>query len=163
MDPGRTCSRTSGRPPQVNGTVQDLSPSRSLGVSASCANVAPNLRGPPSPVRGGRASLGSLNLPGSKLPGPPSPGRRSILVRSPLRGRGHSPAKLSPRNHNPLTGKLRTPSPVQKRTGRYSPARTSKSWLGPQRVPSEATEGPERKTEKSLSVPNLIVSVDECR
>ncbi|XP_037552064.1 FYVE, RhoGEF and PH domain-containing protein 4 [Nematolebias whitei] len=167
-DPDQTSSRTSGKPLQVNGTVQDLSPSRSLGGSASCANVAQNLRGPPSLVRGGRASLGALSPAGSahgasKLSGPSTSGRRSFQVRSPLRGGGLSPAKLSPRNHNPLMGKLRTPSPVQKRAGRYSPARTSRSWLGPQRVPSEAIEEPERRAEKSLSVPNLIVSVDECR
>lgn len=107
-----------------------------------------------SPVRhtGGIPNLTSTPVYGSLSPG--------------KRGRqegGYSPAKLSPRNLRPLAGKLRTPSPVQGRVGSYSPARNSKSWLGLHRIPSGKKEGQEKRAGKSLSVPDLIVFLDENR
>eukprot|EP00064_Thunnus_orientalis_P021135 superscaffoldBa00006236_g21290 len=65
--------------------------------------------------------------------------------------------------HAAHTGKLRTPSPVQGRMGSYSPAKNSKSWLGLNRIPSSKMEGHEKRAGKSLSVPNLIVYLDESR
>ncbi|KAM3588004.1 uncharacterized protein V6R79_018774 [Siganus canaliculatus] len=46
--------------------------------------------------------------------------------------------------------------------GSYSPSRSSKSWLGLHRFPSKM-EGREKKTGKSLSVPDLIIYLDESR
>lgn len=91
-----------------------------------------------------------------------SPGKRSNRS-SPLKEGGHSPARLSPKSKSPLTGKLRTPSPVQRKVGSYSPVRNSKSWLGFQRAPSPKMEGEDVRTVKSLSVPDLIVYLDESR
>lgn len=59
--------------------------------------------------------------------------------------------------------KLRTPSPVQKKMGSFSPAKSSKSWLGLHRISSEKLEKQEKKAEKSLSVPDLIAYMDETR
>ncbi|KAM4570283.1 FYVE, RhoGEF and PH domain-containing protein 4-like isoform 2-T2 [Odontesthes bonariensis] len=58
-------------------------------------------------------------------------------------------------------GKLRTPSPVQKRMGSYSSAKSSKSWLGLHRISGDKPERQEKK--KSLSVPDLIVYMNEDR
>lgn len=93
--------------------------------------------------------------------GSTSPGKRSNW--SPLKEGGRSPARLSPRSQSPLAEKLRTPSPVHLRVGSYTPARNSKSWLGFQRAPSAKMEGQDVRTMKSLSVPDLIVYLDESR
>lgn len=177
----QTHSPTTGKllPQQVNGTEQDQSPNRGCGVSVSCVSPAQNCRGSPSPVRGrgnsflngvsgahispARHTQGIPNLTSSPVLGSPSPGKRGIQSCSPLREGGHSPAKLSPRNQSPLAGLLRTPSPVQGRMGSYSPAKNSKSWLGLHRIPSGKIEGQEKRAGKSLSVPDLIVYLDESR
>ncbi|XP_033987378.1 FYVE, RhoGEF and PH domain-containing protein 4-like [Trematomus bernacchii] len=151
---------------------QEQSSNRGVG----CVSPTQNCLGSPSPIRGGgnsflnvsgahispaRLSPGSLG--GSPLLGSPSPGKRGLHSRSPSREGGHSPAKLSPRNRRSLSGLLRTPSPVQGRMGSYRPAKNSKSWLGLHRIPSWKTEGKEKKAGKSLSVPDLIVYMDENR
>ncbi|KAM6895781.1 uncharacterized protein FYW49_019662 [Xenentodon cancila] len=171
------CNPTTGKVPlqQVNGAEPDRSPSRDYGVSF------PALIGleEPGQVRGGvsyflnsaswahispaRHAQGVPSHTSGPVLGSPSPGKRGIQSCSPLREGGHSPAKLSPRNHSPLMGKLRTPSPVQKRTGSYSPANNSKSWLGLNRISNEQTERREKRVEKALSVPDLIVYMDEGR
>ncbi|XP_070847754.1 FYVE, RhoGEF and PH domain-containing protein 4-like isoform X1 [Chaetodon trifascialis] len=166
-------------PPQVNGAEQDQSPKRVCGLSISCVSPAQSCLGSPSPVRGGgnsflngastarispaRHTEGIPNFTSSPVFGSPSPGKRGIQSCSPLRDGWHSPAKLSPRNRSPLAGKLRTPSPVQGRMGSYSPAKNSKSWLGLHRIPSSMMEGQEKRAGKSLSVPDLIVYLDENR
>ncbi|KAK5876800.1 hypothetical protein CesoFtcFv8_026116 [Champsocephalus esox] len=144
---------------------QEQSPNRGVG----CVSPAQNCLASPSPIRGGgnsffnvsgahispaRLSPGSLR--GSPLLGSPSPGKRGLHSCSPSREGGHSPAKLSPRNLSPRSGLLRTPSPVQGRMGSSRPAKNSKSWL--RRIPSCKKEGKEKK---SLSVPDLIVYMDE--
>ncbi|XP_057709696.1 FYVE, RhoGEF and PH domain-containing protein 4-like isoform X1 [Corythoichthys intestinalis] len=100
-------------------------------------------------------------LASSPTLGSPSPGKRGIHNCSPLKEGGHSPAKLSPRNRSPLLGLLKTPSPIQGKMGSYSPASTSKSWLGLHKIPSEKNLVQEKHAGKSLSVPNLIVYLDE--
>ncbi|CAK6984531.1 FYVE%2C RhoGEF and PH domain-containing protein 4-like [Scomber scombrus] len=164
---------------KVNGT-EDQSPNRSYGVPFSYISPAQNCQGSPSPVRRGGCSFlngeqlsparhpqGIPILVGSPLLGSPSPGKRGIQNCSPLREGGHSPAKLSPRNHSTLIGRLRTPSPIQGKMGSYSPARNSKSWLGLHRIPSSKMERQEKMAEKmagkSLSVPDLIAYLDESR
>ncbi|XP_051247967.1 FYVE, RhoGEF and PH domain-containing protein 4-like isoform X2 [Dicentrarchus labrax] len=174
-------SPTTGKliPQCVNGTEQDQSPNRGCVVSISCVSPAQKCLGSPSPVRGGgnsflnglfgahispaRHTQGIPNLTSSPVFGSPSPGKRGIQSCSSLREGGHSPAKLSPRNRSPLAGILRTPSPVQRRMGSYSPAKYSKSWLGLHRIPAGKSEGQEKKRGKSLSVPDLIVYLDESR
>ncbi|XP_054480482.1 FYVE, RhoGEF and PH domain-containing protein 4-like isoform X2 [Anoplopoma fimbria] len=164
---------------QDNGTEQDQSPKRGYGVSVSCVSPAHNCLGSPSPTRRGwtcllngvsaahispaRHTQGIPHITSSPLLGSPSPGKRGIQSRSPLRVGGHSPARLSPRNHSPLSGLLRTPSPLQVRIGSYSPAKNSKSWLGLYRIPSSKMEGQDKRAGKSLSVPDLIVFLDENR
>uniref|UniRef100_A0A665TDD4 FYVE, RhoGEF and PH domain containing 4b n=1 Tax=Echeneis naucrates TaxID=173247 RepID=A0A665TDD4_ECHNA len=106
---------------------------------------------------------GMPHLSSSPVLGSPSPSKRGIQNCSPCREGGHSPAKLCPRNPSPLTGKLRTPSPILGRHGSYSPAKNSKSWLGLHRIPGSKMEGGNMGTGKSLSVPNLIVFLDESR
>lgn len=165
-------SPTAGKllPQQVN--TKNLSPNRAY---VSCVSPTQKCPGSPSPIRGGgnsflngahvspaRHTLGIPHLTTSPLLGSPSP-KRGIQSCSPLSEGGHSPAKLSLRNHSPLRGLLRTPSPVQCRIGSYSPAKSSKSWLGLHRIPSSKMEGQEKKTGKSLSVPDLIVYLDESR
>ncbi|XP_070710316.1 FYVE, RhoGEF and PH domain-containing protein 4-like [Pempheris klunzingeri] len=166
-------------PQRSNGTEQDLSPNRGCEVSVYCVCPAQSCLGSPSPVRGGgngflngvsrayispaRHAQGITNLTSSPVLGSPSPGKRGIQSCSPLREGGHSPAKLSPRNRSPLAGLLRTPSPVQGRMGSYSPAKNSKSWLGLHRIPSGKMEGQEKRARKSLSVPDLIVYLEENR
>lgn len=176
--PTQAHSPTSGKllPHQVNGTEQDQSPNRGYGRCVSCINQAHNCLGSPSPVRGGGNSLlsgahvsparhtqGIPNIISSPIFRSPSPSKRGIQSCCSLREGGHSPAKLSPRNQSPLVGKLRTPSPVQGRIGSYSPAKNCKSWLGLHRIPSSKMEGKEKKAGKSLSVPDLIVYLDESR
>ncbi|XP_056223521.1 FYVE, RhoGEF and PH domain-containing protein 4-like isoform X1 [Seriola aureovittata] len=173
-------SPTTGKlPPRVSGTEEDRSPNRSCGFSVPCVNPAQNCLSPPSLDRGGgsfflngvpgahisptRLVQGIPHLASSPVLGSPSPGKRGIQNCSPFREGGHSPAKLSPRNLSPLTGKLRTPSPVLWRKGSYSPAKNSKSWLGLHRIPGSKMEGQEMRTGKSLSVPDLIVYMDESR
>ncbi|TMS03068.1 FYVE, RhoGEF and PH domain-containing protein 4 [Larimichthys crocea] len=176
--PTQAHSPTSGKllPHQVNGTEQDQSPNRGYGRCVSCINQAHNCLGSPSPVRGGgnsflsgahvspaRHTQGIPNIISSPIFRSPSPSKRGIQSCCSLREGGHSPAKLSPRNQSPLVGKLRTPSPVQGRIGSYSPAKNCKSWLGLHRIPSSKMEGKEKKAGKSLSVPDLIVYLDESR
>ncbi|XP_077565751.1 FYVE, RhoGEF and PH domain-containing protein 4-like [Stigmatopora nigra] len=101
-------------------------------------------------------------LASSPTLGTPSPGKRGIHNCSPMKEGGHSPAKLSPRNPSSLSGLLKTPSPIQGKIGSYSPGSTSKSWLGLHKIPSEKNVVQEKKYPgKSLSVPNLIVHLDE--
>lgn len=177
----QTYNPTTGKVPvqQVNGTEPKRSPNRDYGVSLPCVSPTLNCQSAPSPVRGGvghflnaaswahispaRHTQGIPSHTSCPILGSPSPGKRGIQSCSPLREGGHSPAKLSPRHHSPLMGKLRTPSPVQKRTGSYSPATNSKSWLGLNRVSNDQMERQERRVEKALSVPDLIFYVDEGR
>lgn len=165
-------------PQQVKGTTKDLASNRECGICITCVSLQA-CQGSPSPVRGRESSfLNPLsgehispcrqtqqipNLSSCLVSRSPSPAKRSIHGCSPLREKGHSPAKLSPRNHSPLMGKLRTPSPVQKKMGSFSPAKSSKSWLGLHRISSEKLERREKKAEKSISVPDLIVYMDETR
>ncbi|KAM4712257.1 FYVE, RhoGEF and PH domain-containing protein 4-like [Anableps anableps] len=176
----QACNPTSDtvKPQQVNGTTKDQTSNRDCGVCISCVSLQ-TCQGSPSPVRGGGSKfLNPLsgehlipcmqaqeipNLSSCLVSRSPSPAKRSIQGCSPLRERGYSPAKLSPRNRSPLMGKLRTPSPVQKKMGSFSPAKSSKSWLGLHRITSEKLEKREKKAEKSLSVPDLIVCMDETR
>ncbi|XP_068162454.1 FYVE, RhoGEF and PH domain-containing protein 4-like isoform X2 [Antennarius striatus] len=104
-----------------------------------------------------RSGLGIRSLPTSPNSGSPSPSKGGIHGCSPLN------EKLSPRNLSPLAGKPRTPSPVQGRTLTHSSARKSKKWLGLPRNPSGKMEGRERRAAKSLSVPDLIVCLEETR
>jgi len=166
-------------PRGVSGAQPGLSAHRDYGGSLSCVTLTQNYQGSPSPVRGGgsnflnagsgahispaRQAQGIPKLTSCPVSGSPSPGKRGIQSCSPLREGGHSPAKLSPRNHSPLMGKLRTPSPVQKRMGSYSPAKNSKSWLGLHRISSDNPERQEKKRGKSLSVPDLVVYMNEDR
>ncbi|XP_041834110.1 FYVE, RhoGEF and PH domain-containing protein 4-like isoform X2 [Melanotaenia boesemani] len=177
----QTYSPTTGKktPQGVGGAGSVQSPHRDYRSSVSCISPAQNYQASPSPVRGAGSNFlnaasrthispaiqaqGVSKLTNCPVLGSPSPGKRGIQSCSPLREGGHSPAKLSPRNHSPLMGKLRTPSPVQKRMGCYSPAKNSKSWLGLHRISSDKVETQEKKTEKSLSVPDLIVYMDEGR
>uniref|UniRef100_A0A674PC19 FYVE, RhoGEF and PH domain containing 4b n=1 Tax=Takifugu rubripes TaxID=31033 RepID=A0A674PC19_TAKRU len=109
-----------------------------------------------SPVKRPR---GVPTLMTSPVFGSTSPRKRSN--RSPLKEGGHSPARLSPRSQSPLAEKLRTPSPVHLRVGSYRSVRNSKSWLGFQRAPSPKMEGQDVRTMMSLSVPDLVVYLDE--
>lgn len=103
----------------------------------------------------------------SPLLGPPSPGEGDIPSCSPSRGGGgeggHSPAKLSQRKHSALRRFLRTPSPTQGTSKSDSAAKKSKSWLGLHRIPNGKMEAQEKRAGKSLSVPDLIVYLDESR
>ncbi|XP_072235228.1 FYVE, RhoGEF and PH domain-containing protein 4-like isoform X2 [Leuresthes tenuis] len=166
-------------PQRVPGAQPGLSAHRDYGGSLSCGTLTQIYQGSPSPVRGGgsnflnaasganvspaRQAQGITKLSSCPVSGSPSPGKRGIQSCSPLREGGHSPAKLSPRNRSPLMGKLRTPSPVQKRMGSYSPAKSSKSWLGLHRISSDNPERREKKRRKSLSVPDLIIHMNEDR
>lgn len=172
----QACSLTPGKvpPQQNNGTEENQN--RCNGVSISCVSPQNCLDSPSK--EGGRYFLngvldphinparhpqGILNLTSRPLSGSPSPGKRGIQSCSPLREEGHSPGKLSPRNYRPLTGKLRASSPVQGKMGSYSPAKSSKSLLGLHRISSEKIERWEKRAGKSLSVPDLIVYLDESR
>ncbi|XP_023206382.1 FYVE, RhoGEF and PH domain-containing protein 4-like isoform X1 [Xiphophorus maculatus] len=168
----QACHRTldTVKPQQGNDTTD-----RDGRICVSC--VSPQTcRGSPSPVRGGGGNfLNPLSAEHPRLAQvvpnrssclvsrSPNPAKINIQGRSPLRETGHGPAKLSPRNRNPLMAKLRTPSPVQKKMGSFSPAKSSKSWLGLHRISSEKLEKREKKAEKSLSVPDLIAYMDETR
>ncbi|XP_034529111.1 FYVE, RhoGEF and PH domain-containing protein 4-like [Notolabrus celidotus] len=172
-------SPTTGKllPQHVHGT--DHSPKGCSSISVSCVSPSGVGLSSPSPVRGGgtrflngvsggqispaQHALGISNLTSSPVLGSPSPGKRGVQSRSSLRERGHSPAKLSPRNRSPLIRKLRTPSPVQGNMGSYSSAKNSKSWLGLHRIPSGKNEGKEKKGGKSLSVPDLLFYLEERR
>lgn len=164
---------TAGQAAGAGDAEQDQGLRRSNG--ASCSSSGQTGVCSSSPVRADvNAPLGEVTLSPVKRPrgvptlmtspvfGGTSPGRRSHRS-SPSKEGGHSPARLSPGSRSPLTGKLRTPSPVQRKAGRYSPARNSKSWFGFQRAPSPKMEGGEVLTAKSLSVPNLIVYLDQSR
>lgn len=155
-------------PQAAEGTEQHQSPERSC-VSAGHTPVCSS-----SPVGGGvNTPVDEVTLsPVKRLRGVPtlltspvfgstSPGKRSNW--SSLKEGGCSPARVSPRSQSPLADKLRTPSPVHLRVGSYSPVRNSKSWLGFQRAPSTKMEGQDVRTMKSLSVPDLIVYLDESR
>ncbi|XP_054655987.1 FYVE, RhoGEF and PH domain-containing protein 4-like [Dunckerocampus dactyliophorus] len=155
---------SSKRSPQHFNCATDKSP-----IPACChTSPSPNKAGASCFLHGAHLSPVRLS-PSQKIPkiasspalGSPSPGKRGIQNCSPVREGGHSPAKLSPRNRSPLSGILRTPSPVQSKVGSYSPARNSKSWLGLHRIPSGKMECQEERAGKSLSVPDLIVYLDE--
>uniref|UniRef100_A0A3B5M9K7 Uncharacterized protein n=1 Tax=Xiphophorus couchianus TaxID=32473 RepID=A0A3B5M9K7_9TELE len=166
----QACHRTldTVKPQQGNDTTD-----RDGRICVSC--VSPQTcRGSPSPVRGGGGNF--LNPVSAEHPRlaqvvpnrssclvsrSPNPAKINIQGRSPLKETGHGPAKPSPRNRNPLMAKLRTPSPVQKKMGSFSPVKSSKSWLGLHRISSEKLEKREKKAEKSLSVPDLIAYMDE--
>lgn len=156
-------------PHQVNGTEEDHTPKRGYGVSVSCVCPAQNCLGSPSPVRGGGSSFlngvsgAHISPASSSFLGSPSPGKQGFQECSPLREEGRSSGKLSPRNHSPLTGKLRTPSPVQGRMGSCTPVKSSKSWLRLHRISSNKMKGQEKRVGKSLSVPDLIVYLDDSR
>lgn len=168
-----TAGQATGLLPQgVESTEQDQSPKSSNGVSCVSSGQTPICSS--SPVRGDvntpldevtlspvKRHCGVLTLMTSPIFGCTSPGKISSRS-SPLKEGGHSPARLSPRSQSPLTGKLRTPSPVQRKVGSYTPVRNSKSWLGFQLAPSPKI-GEVVRTVKSLSVPNLIVYLDENR
>ncbi|KAM3858993.1 FYVE, RhoGEF and PH domain-containing protein 4-like [Diretmus argenteus] len=152
--------------------------SQGPGVSVSHIDPSHNFLGSPSPVRGRAAGSSLVNgvsgphiSPARNGQGPPSPAcslvsgaplpaKRGIQNCSPQREGGHSPAKLSPKNHSPFRGRLRTPSPVQGRIGSYSPAKRSRSWLGHHRSSGAMMEG-QKWTGKSYSVPELIIHLDE--
>ncbi|XP_030576151.1 FYVE, RhoGEF and PH domain-containing protein 4-like isoform X2 [Archocentrus centrarchus] len=150
-------------PQQINGTEEKQSPNRSNGISISC--VSPQ-NCQDSLAEGGGSCLNAQGIPNltcRSISGSPSPGKRGIQSCSSLRGGGHSPGQLSPRNHRALTGKLRAPSPAQGKMRSYSPAKSSKSLLGLHRISSEKMERREKRAGKSLSVPDLIVYLDESR
>lgn len=145
--------------------VEDQSPNRSSGLSRFSSGQIRVFSS--SPVRGVNPLVDDV---------PPSPEKRprgaNGLAVSPVFGcagegrrssRSHSPTGLSPRRESPLSGKLRTPSPVQWKVGSYSPGRKSKSWLGFQRAAGVKMEGQRVGTVKSLSVPDLIVCLDDSR
>ncbi|KAM9845821.1 uncharacterized protein ACBR49_010816 [Aulostomus maculatus] len=177
----KTHGPTSGKlpPQQVIAPEGQQSPVRACGVSVFYTSPEQSCQGSPSPIRGVGGSFlngvsgahlspanhpqGTPKLTSSPVLGSPSPGKRGFQNCSPFREGGHSPAKLSPRNRSPLAGKLRTPSPVQGRIGTYSPAKTSKSWLGLHRISSGKMDRQEKSAVKSLSVPDLIVYLDESR
>ncbi|TWW64495.1 FYVE, RhoGEF and PH domain-containing protein 4 [Takifugu flavidus] len=164
-----SASAAAGTLPQgAEGTEQHQSPERCC-VSAGHTPVCSS-----SPVRGGvntpvdevtlspvKRPRGVPTLVTSPVFGSTSPRKRSN--RSPLKEGGHSPARLSPRSQSPLAEKLRTPSPVHLRVGSYRSVRNSKSWLGFQRTPSPKMEGQDVRTMMSLSVPDLVVYLDESR
>lgn len=166
--------QATGRVPEgVGDAERDQGLKRPHGVSCSSSGQTPICSS--SPVRGDvNAPLEEVTLSPVKrhraVPtlmtspvfGCASPGRRSNRC-SPLKDGGHSAAGLSPRSQSPLAGNLRTPSPIQRKAGRYSPARNSKSWLGFQRVPSPKMEGGDARVVKSLSVPDLTVYLGESR
>lgn len=147
-------------------------------MSLLCVGPVQNCLGSPSPVRGHGSSLlngvsGAYSSPAThaqRIPdlasspfwGSPSPGKSGFQDCSPLEGEPCS-RNLSPRNHSSLTGRLRTPSPVQGRTGSYTPVKSSKSWLRLHRISSSKLKGQEKRVGKSLSVPDLIVYLDESR
>uniref|UniRef100_A0A3P8WIT0 FYVE, RhoGEF and PH domain containing 4b n=1 Tax=Cynoglossus semilaevis TaxID=244447 RepID=A0A3P8WIT0_CYNSE len=138
----------------------DHSPNRHSALSV-CINAANKCL--ISPQGGSCVSNGvflAQNLTSSPISGVQSPGKRGFQYCSPLKEGGPSPAKLSPRSHNLLSGKLRTPSPVQGRIGSYSPSRKSRSWLGLNRISSGKME---ENRKKSISVPDLIVYLDDSR
>lgn len=155
-------------PEGAEGTEQHQSPERccvSTGHTPVCSSspVGGAVNTPVdevtlSPVKRPR---GVPTLMTSPVFGSSGPGKRSRG--SPLKEGGRSPAGSSPRSRSPLAEKLRTPSPVHLRVGSYSPARNSKSWLGFQRAPSAKMEGQDVGRMKSLSVPDLIVYLDESR
>ncbi|KAM9772371.1 FYVE, RhoGEF and PH domain-containing protein 4-like isoform 2-T2 [Syngnathus typhle] len=138
-------------------------------IQVTCYHVSPSpSKAGPSFLSEPRTSPTRLS-PSQKIPklatspalGSPSPGKRGIHNCSPFKEGSHSPAKLTPRNRSPLMGLLKTPSPVQGMMGSYTPASNSKSWLGLNRIPSVKNDRQEKSTGKSLSVPNLIVCLDE--
>lgn len=168
---------TAGQATEISSEVECTEQSRSLKRSNGVSSVSSGQTRicSSSPVRGDvntpldevtlspvKRHRGVSTFMTSPVFGCTSPGKRSNRS-SPLKEGGHSRARLSPRNKSPLTGKLRTPSPVQRRVGSYSPARSSKSWAGFQRAPRLKMEGEEVRTIKSLSVPDLIVYLEESR
>ncbi|XP_029969873.1 FYVE, RhoGEF and PH domain-containing protein 4-like [Salarias fasciatus] len=116
-----------------------------------------HLRSPGESVGFSRQTRQRPTHAGGAGSGSPSPGKRGIRGCSPLRDGGHSPAKLSQRNHGPLMGKLRTLSPAQARGGGCT------SWLGLQGAPGDWADRRDRGVGKSLSVPDLVVHVAESR
>ncbi|XP_056280403.1 FYVE, RhoGEF and PH domain-containing protein 4-like isoform X2 [Pseudoliparis swirei] len=176
-EPAHLQSRAHGHSQPVNGVEQDHSPKRGRGVSVSGVGPEPDCLGSTSPIRGGskyllngasaRRTRGTPHMTSSPLLGPPSPGEGDIPSCSPSRGGGgegeHSPAKLSQRKHSALRRFLRTPSPTQGTSKSDSAAKKSKSWLGLHRIPNGKMEAQEKRAGKSLSVPDLIVYLDESR
>lgn len=176
QDQGHSTTTEELLPPQANGTEEDKSPTRGLRDCAFCFSPAQNDLGSPSPVKQAVSSVlnevsgvyisparhaqGTPNLASSPVLGSPSPGKRGFQSCSPLREGEHSSAKLSPRNSFP--GKLQTPTPVQGKMSGHSPAKNSRSWLQLHRIPSSKTRQ-EKKMGQSLSLPDLIVDLDESR
>ncbi|XP_068442230.1 FYVE, RhoGEF and PH domain-containing protein 4-like [Clinocottus analis] len=156
---------------QAGGPERHHSPKRGLGVSVSCVSPEPGCLRSPSPLRGGcvaainpdRHTQGIPHSTSSPFLGSPSPGKRGIQNCTPSRGEGggHSPTNLYQRKRSPLSRFLRTPSPLQVKSKRCSPSNKSKSWLGLHLIPSSKMEGQEKRTGKSLSVPDLIVHMAE--
>lgn len=60
---------------------------------------------------------------------------------------------------SPISGKLRTPSPVHGKMWTYTPAKNSKPSIGLNKIPK--FEEQERSRPKSLSVPDLIAYLEE--
>lgn len=167
-------SLTAAQASEVSPQEPDQGLRTSSGVS--CASSGQTRVCSSSPVRGDVSSpldevalspvkrqRGVPTLVTSPVFGCTSPGTKRSHRSSPLKKGGHSTARLSPRNKSPLTGKLRTPSPVQRKARGCSPARTSKSWLGFHRAPSPKMEGEDARAVKSVSVPDLIVHLDGSR
>ncbi|XP_077450301.1 FYVE, RhoGEF and PH domain-containing protein 4-like [Stigmatopora argus] len=164
QSPMRTGSPSSSRLPQRPLTEDKTQ------ITVTCCYASPSLD-EPGPTFPNEVCVNPNRLsPSQKIPklassptlGTPSPGKRGIHNCSPMKEGGHRPAKLSPSNRSSLSGLLKTPSPIQGKIGSYSPGSTSKSWLGLHKIPSEKNVVQEKKhAGKSLSVPNLIVHLDE--
>lgn len=178
QSPALSPTQAKSIPRGVDGKEEVQSPIRGSGVSVSCVSPDHRRLGLPSPVGGGVSATHvspisqtqrSPRLTSSPVFRTPSPGKRARgrLSCSPLKkggaGGGQSPLKLSPRNQSPLARKLQISSPKLGKMGSYSPAKNSKSWMGLHRIPSGKTEGKEKKATKSLSLPDLIVHLDENR
>ncbi|XP_068611606.1 FYVE, RhoGEF and PH domain-containing protein 4-like [Brachionichthys hirsutus] len=162
------------RAQRVCASEQHRSPDRG---SVSSVSLAPKGQSSPSPAReAGSSFVNGLSgafispngpawriqsLPSSPNVGSPSPSKGGVHGFGPLKEGGRSPAKLSPRNLGPFAGNRRTPSPVQGKMRGYSPARSFKAWLGLPRNTSGTMEGREGRSGKSLSVPDLMVCLEE--
>ncbi|KAM8908721.1 FYVE, RhoGEF and PH domain-containing protein 4-like isoform 2-T2 [Spinachia spinachia] len=174
--PVRRTSRGAAGDCLVSHTVLLKRKTRKSGCGASVSCVEDCL-GSPSPVGGSRDylvnavsaahispathTLGIPHMISCPILGLPSPGKRGLQTCSPSREGGRSPAKLSLRNRSPLSGLLRTPSPLKVSVRSYSPAKNSKSWSGLHRISSSKVERREKREKGSLSVPELVVYVDD--
>ncbi|KAK7902001.1 hypothetical protein WMY93_018770 [Mugilogobius chulae] len=70
-----------------------------------------------------------------------------------------SEGRHTSKSDSPILRPLRTPSPVQGKMWTYTPSKISKSWLGINQLPKLG--GQERSRPQSLSVPDLIVYMEE--